>query len=75
MGVSRDTRQTLTVDNFQAPGSAASLRQASRYPQVSPCLQTLRQAGFVPSWHNQYARMAQFLELAGTSGVGTTVPL
>ena len=49
-GVSPDTRRILPVDNFQAPGSASRLCRASQCPQLSPCLQTLRQAGFAPSF-------------------------
>ena len=73
-GHAPDTGRTLPVNNFQPPGSAASLRRASPCPQVSLCLQTVRQARFVPSWHNQCARMVQFQELACTLDADTAVP-
>jgi hypothetical protein len=73
-GHAPDTRRTLPVDNFRAPGSAACLRRAAPYHPVSPCSRTLSQAEFAPSWRNQCARMAQFRELAGTPGAGIAVP-
>jgi hypothetical protein len=68
------TPQTFPIHNFPAPGSASSLRWASPYPPVAPYLQTLRQAGFGPSWRNQCARMAQFREVAAKAGADEAVP-
>jgi hypothetical protein len=50
MGDSPDTRRTLTVDNFQTPGDASSLRQVSSYSQAYGGRAKGRFPVFGPPW-------------------------